>query len=66
MYFVIFCLVKLPDRDKKLGSFEKALLNCMAESAFFVDLTCWTGTMHDLPSSMMLRKLVAGCGKAWT
>lgn len=64
--FTIFCLVKLQDKDKKLGSFQKALLNCMAESVFFVDLAYSTGTMHALPLSMMLRKLVASCGKAWT
>ena len=51
---------------KKLESFLKTLLNCMAESVFSSDLPRSVGTMHTLLSSRMLREFVAGSEKAWT
>lgn len=54
------------DGGRKLRFFLKAFLNCMAESFFSMDLALSVGTMHALLSMMMLRKLVASSGQAWT
>ena len=51
---------------KKLGSFRKALLNCMAENVLSVVFERSAVTMHAILPSRIFREFVAGNGKAWT
>ena len=48
---------------KKIGSFRKPFLNCMAESVLSAVLDCSVGIIHSILLLMMLREFVAGSGK---